>query len=372
MKTVKTPGLYIHIPFCRTKCPYCGFYSIASTKAVSRWLAALGREARLYRDQFPAFDTLYLGGGTPSILKTRDLERILHAVSSHFHVPGEGERTLEANPGDLTAEKIVRLKALGFNRISLGVQSFHDHELRFLGRRHRGADGIKALENLRGLGFKNLSVDLMYGFQGQTLKSWVQTLRQALAFEPEHLSCYQLTFEKGTLFWRQRERHRITPIPESLERAFFLITSRFLKRNGYVHYEISSFARGKAFRSRHNSKYWRHAPYLGLGPSAHSYQHDRRWWNVSSVRKYCDALEQGRLPIEGSERLSEDQIRLESLALGLRTNHGVALSECTGPHLDIKIARLKEAGLIRIAGHRMKPTLRGMLVADRLPVFLSA
>ncbi len=373
MNPHQKPGLYVHCPFCMKKCPYCDFYSVASTSLVSRWLDAFKKEVIYYKDRFERFDTLYLGGGTPTVLDIRALERLMEHLFAHFVFDPDSESTIEANPGDLAGDKVNHIKALGFNRINLGVQSFDDRELLFLGRRHTASDAEQTLKKLRSSGFENVGVDLIYGLEGQSLKGWIETLKRAVSFRPEHLSCYQLTIEKGTPFWRMKEKGMIEPLDEEEGRAFFLTTSRFLEECGYIHYEISNFAREKACCSRHNWKYWRHVPYLGLGPSAHSFQNSTRWWNFRSIKKYCEALEDQKAPVEDRESLTEEQIRLESVALGLRTSEGFDLkSHCAGPELTDMLSCLQESGFLRIINNRVLPTKKGFLVADRLPLYLSA
>jgi len=366
---MQSPGLYIHIPFCKTKCPYCGFYSLASPALIPRWLDAFGKEVLHYNDRFGCFDTLYLGGGTPTVLEIRDLETMMKQLFSHFRFDRDTEITIEANPADLTREKTDGIKALGCNRVNLGIQSFEKRELVFLGRNHTTEDAVSALENLRASGFTNVGMDLMYGFEGQTLKGWVNTLRQALAFGPEHLSCYQLTFEKKTLFWKMREQGVLRPVSEEKEKDFFLRTSQFLEDNGYIHYEISNFARDPSYYSRHNRKYWVHTPYLGLGPSAHSFQDSIRWWNFRSIKRYCEALETQRMPVEESEELTQEQMRLESIALGLRTRQGYRFGKTAhDPALQNTLAGLQDSGFLRVSNGKAVPTRKGFLVADRLPL----
>jgi oxygen-independent coproporphyrinogen-3 oxidase len=366
------PGLYLHIPFCRSKCPYCGFFSVASTSLVARWLEALKNEVFHYRDRFDRFDSLYFGGGTPTCLDIGSLRKIMETLFDHFDFAADTEMTIEANPGDLTMEKIAALKDVGFNRISLGVQAFDDHTLSFLGRTHTVLEAEKALINLRTLGFDNIGVDLIYGFEGHTVKAWKNTLQKALSFQPQHLSCYQLTFEKRTLFSRRKQKGIIKPLTEDEETTFFMTTSSFLQDHGYIHYEISNFAREGAYASRHNRKYWKHLPYLGLGPSSHSFQDSTRWWNVRSIRAYCKALESGQTPIEGYEKLTNEQLRLESISLGSRTMEGFDLKEIPQDTLSSEnLSNLQDAGFIRIKDGRVIPTQRGFLVADHLPLFLA-
>lgn len=365
-------GLYIHVPFCRAKCPYCDFYSLASGSLVSDWLQAVGLEMAAWKDRFPVFDTLYLGGGTPSFLSEEGLVHLMDRVFRTFSLASDSEISIEANPLDLTRQKTAALKRLGFNRINVGVQSFDDRALGFLGRTHRSADAAAALSRIRSAGFDNLGIDLIYGLPVQDLGGWFETLGKALSFQPEHLSCYQLTLERRTVFWQMKERGRLVPIDERMERAFFLGTSRLLERRGYDHYEISNFSRGPLHTCRHNEKYWHHVPYLGLGPSAHSFMGDTRWWNVRSVRKYCRSLNGGQMPVEGRETLSRAQLDLESVALGLRTRKGFGRDEISGSVSQENLADLEARGLVRCDGQRVIPTRRGFLVAERLPLYLCA
>jgi putative oxygen-independent coproporphyrinogen III oxidase len=376
------PGLYVHIPFCQTKCPYCDFYSITDDSLVSSYLSALDTEARLYRDQFPAFDSLFLGGGTPSLLDAAQLGALLASLRRHFVFAPDSEITLEANPDDLTADKLVLFRGLGINRLSLGVQSFDEGELRFLQRRHTAAQTEQALALIRGAGFTNLGLDLMYGLPGQTLDAWLKTLETALSFAPEHLSCYQLTIMAGetpalrTPLARWVARGEISLPDEETQREFFLLTANFLTARGYLHYEVANFARQGPqagslchYCCRHNVKYWTRTPYLGLGPAAHSFNAGRRWWNFSSVGDYCASLNAGRPPVAETETLTPEETRLETLALGFRTREGVSLATIREhPGADAILAELTQAGLVRVERERVIATLDGLVVADRLPL----
>ena len=362
------PGLYIHVPFCRSKCLYCDFYSVASSSAIPEWLQAVQREALLYKERFQHFDSLYLGGGTPSILGERDLAALLGWLHKHFSFSDDSEMSMEANPEGLTRDKLKAIRDLGINRISLGVQSLDDGDLKYLGRRHSAKQALEALDTIRSSGFANVSVDLMYGLETQSLSGWKRTLDRVLEFSPEHISCYQLSFESGTALWKMKSAGKVQPMGEKLQAAFFIRTSRYLEKRGYVHYEISNFARGRDFMCRHNRKYWNHTPYLGLGPSAHSFQDGSRWWNVKSIKKYCRLLEEGKPPVEASEVLSDEQYDLETLDLGLRTSDGVDLRVLKGLSAGKAMAELQKAGLITVHGGRIRPTRRGFLVADSLPL----
>jgi putative oxygen-independent coproporphyrinogen III oxidase len=375
-------GLYVHLPFCKTKCPYCDFYSVTDETLIFAYLTALDAEARLYRDQFPAFDSLFLGGGTPSWLGEVHIAELMKNLRRHFVFAPDSEITLEANPDDLTADKLALVRDLGINRLSLGVQSFNEAELRFLGRRHTAKQTAAAVDLIRAAGFTNLGLDLMYGLPGQTLGAWLKTLEQALSFAPEHLSCYQLTIEAGgtpalrTPLARRVARGEISLPDEETQREFFLLTANFLTARGYLHYEVANFARQGPqagnlchYVCRHNLKYWNRTPYLGLGPGAHSFQAGRRWWNVASVGEYCVSLNAGIAPVAEAETLTPEQIRLETLALGFRTREGVSLATIREhPGADAKVAALTRAGLIRVDHDRVIATLEGLVVADRLPL----
>ena len=391
------PGLYVHVPFCLSKCHYCDFHSVTDCALIPAWLAALEQEAALYQGRFGVFDTLYLGGGTPSLLTPGQLASLLESLRRCFSFSPDTEVTLEANPDDLTPEKLRLYRNLGINRLSVGVQSFNDRELAFLGRRHNARQTRQALDAAKAAGFANLSLDLIYGLPGQGLEDWKKTLAQALAFHPEHLSCYQLTYEPGTPLGRKKAQGEVAAATEEEERAFFLFTSRFLEERDYLHYEISNFARlrepgnrpnyqvidneesfnrrpktedRKPYYSRHSRKYWRHAPYLGLGPGAHSFRDGERWWNVSSIQQYCQSLGGGEAPVAGREILSPEQIRLEALYLGLRTREGVPLELLKpSPGWEKTLTELQKSALVEVRRERAVPTRQGFLLADGLPLF---
>jgi oxygen-independent coproporphyrinogen-3 oxidase len=370
MPDAQPPGLYVHVPFCRAKCPYCDFFSVPSLRLIPDWLAALALEAERFPDwQGTPFDTLYIGGGTPTTLSDEALARLFGLVRRAFRFTADVEVTVEANPEDLTLEKAALLIGLGVNRLSLGVQSFEAESLVLLGRRHGPSETLRSIESARAAGFENLGLDLIYGRPGQTAAAWLKELDQALSFRPEHLSCYQLTFEPKTVFGRMKAEGRIVPPDEERARELFLATADFLAGQGYEQYEVSNFARGVENRSRHNQKYWRRAGYLGLGPSAHSFRDEERWWNVASVKRYCRALSEGASPEAGRETLDPEQRVLEELYLGLRTSEGVALAEAAErPGFEAGLAAALERGLVKISAGRVLPTLEGFLVADRLPL----
>jgi putative oxygen-independent coproporphyrinogen III oxidase len=367
-----TPGLYIHIPFCKTKCPYCDFYSIAAPDQVPAFLAALDAEARFYREQFPAFDTIFLGGGTPSWLSDAHLVELMQILWRHFAFAPDSEITIEANPDDITTAKLTLWRDLSLNRLSLGAQSFDEAELRFLGRRHTAKLTEAAIDLIRAAGFTNLGLDLIYGLPGQTVTAWFHNLETALRFNPGHLSCYQLTLADDTPMGRQAAGGTLVPLDDETQREFFLLTDQFLTQQGFLHYEVANFARGEAYLCRHNRKYWTHVPYLGLGPAAHSFDGRRRWWNHRSLRDYCATLDAGRPPLAGQETLTPAQIHLETLYLGFRTQEGVPLSTLREhPRSEAILSELVAEGLVLVDRDRVTPTPHGLVLADGLPLRFS-
>jgi len=370
---LKTAGLYIHIPFCLSKCPYCDFYSSTSISAVPDFLDALCKEMEMYRTRFNPFDTVYIGGGTPSLLSPQQLENILIKVRENFNLLSNTEITIETNPADLNRSFLESMRENGINRINIGVQSFDEKVLDFLGRRHSVKQAISSVGDSRKAGFHNIGLDLIYCVPGQDIESWLDTLKQAVAFSPEHISCYQLTLEAKTPLGIKYQAGEF-PIPgEELQREFFMKTSKFLEDAGYLHYEVSNFARGKEHTSRHNQKYWDHSPYLGLGPAAHSFQCNQRWWNHPSLDQYLAAIYAGNLPVEETETLTVEQLGLEALYLGLRTRKGISLQDFQKEyHYDLLaekkkiLSKLEEEGFISIQDGTLTPTQTGLAVADSL------
>lgn len=364
-------GLYIHVPFCGRKCSYCSFYSIADHKLVPEYTKALCLEMEAYSDTFRDIDTVYFGGGTPPILGIAGLETIIKAIHDNFTISADNEWTIEVNPNRADRGELSGALAAGFNRVNIGVQSFDNGILKFLGRIHDSEKARRAVMDARRAGFGNIGLDLIYGVPGQDMECWMESLEQAVALSPEHLSCYELTIEKGTPLGRRLSQGEFTLPGEGLQYEFFMKTSEFLEQNGYTHYEISNFSRGPHFASRHNQKYWDHTPYLGLGPSAHSFSGYQRWWNVADVGRYIDMLGQGTLPREDSEPIGQKELCLEMVVLGLRTQKGLSLSEferTRGRRLDAKEFGFLHSlyDYVKIIDGWLRPTLQGMAVADRL------
>jgi oxygen-independent coproporphyrinogen-3 oxidase len=369
----KFPGLYIHIPFCLSKCLYCDFYSSTSISAVPDFLDALFKETEMYRNRFNPFDTVYIGGGTPSLLSPQQLESILISLQKNFDLISTPEITVEANPADFDQSILESICKIGINRINIGAQSFDEKILNFLGRRHSVKQAISAVEASRKAGFRNIGLDLIYGVPAQDIDSWLVTLKQAVAFSPEHISCYQLTLESKTPLGVRYQAGEFSLPGEELQYEFFMKTSKFLEDAGYIHYEVSNFALETKYTSRHNQKYWDHSPYLGLGPSAHSFQGNRRWWNHHCLDRYLASINAGNLPIEETEILTMEQLRLEALYLGLRTKKGVSLRDFQNQyHYDLFtekkeiLDKLEEEGFISIQDGHLYPTQTGLVVADSL------
>jgi oxygen-independent coproporphyrinogen-3 oxidase len=366
-------GLYIHVPFCLSKCGYCSFYSIASPQLIPEFVKAVSREMAFYKKSFQSFDTIYIGGGTPSLLSIQDIDEVLKAVNDHFNIDRQTEITMEVNPGDVSLEYFQQLRKQGINRLNIGIQSFNDSLLKFLGRRHSAEESIVALEGARQAGFDNIGIDLIYGVYGQDMKTWRETLNKALPFFPEHLSCYQLSLDGRTPLDKQYRKESLQLPTENEALDFFMTTSKTLTDAGYIHYEVSNFARTDSLKSRHNMKYWRHAPYLGLGPAAHSFLDSRRWWNKADIKAYLNAVGEGKKPVDKSESLSKEQLALESLFLSMRTKDGIHLQQYKNRFdadilVDKKqvIDELMKNGLLELKDGRLKPTLDGMAVADSL------
>jgi putative oxygen-independent coproporphyrinogen III oxidase len=373
------PGLYLHVPFCSAICPYCDFAVVRDAAGRREgFVASLQRELLWWgRRDFPggAFDTVYLGGGTPSALEGGQLERVLAALRQHLPVADDAWLTLEANPEDVTIESVARWRAVGVGTLSLGVQSFDDAALRFLGRRHDGDAARRSVAVALAAGFPIVSVDLIYGLPTQTASAWRRDLASAAELAPQHLSCYQLTVHAGTPFALQRERGRLRELAEPAQAQLFRLTHEELAARGYAAYEVSNFARSPEHRSRHNRKYWRHAPYLGLGPSAHSFDGGARWWNERGLAGWEAALAGGEAPIAGREQIGAPELALEHLLLGLRSADGVDLRRMAALGHPLAehplLPALIDEGKVRLAQDRLYATLAGWSVADGLAAALA-
>jgi len=367
-------GLYIHVPFCTSVCPYCDFaVLIAGEERRASWADGVVEEARLYEGLGLVFDTLYLGGGTPSCLTPDLLAKVIFGVTQHLEIVPGAELYLEANPEDVSHAAATSWHALGVSTVSLGVQSLDDRELAFLGRRHTADQARRAAEVLLESGFHTVSLDLIFGLQGQTAANWRYQLEQAVALGADHLSCYQLTFHEGTVLGRRKDQGLVRELGDDKQAELFGLTHERLADAGYRAYEVSNFARSPAHRSRHNRKYWDHTPYLGLGPSAHSFANGRRWWNRRKLRLWRAALDQRQTPVEGEEALSRNQLLLEAVMLALRTPDGIDLAvveerfglDLLAANAEI-VERWQSTGHLVVEDSHIRPTVRGLAMADSL------
>lgn len=324
-------GLYIHIPFCKKKCGYCDFYSVTDQGFVKPFLDALLQEMILASQTELVTDTLYFGGGTPSILQPHQIRSLLDQAQNYFRFTSGLEITLEVNPGTTSKDQLAQLKEIGINRLNIGVQSFSSESLHFLDRIHTPEKAYQTIRDARGVGFDNIGLDLIFGIPGQDRAAWQDDLTKALAWSPEHLSCYMLTIENGTPLARQKNAGGFKMLPEKQTASLFQITQKTLVNAGYEQYEISNFARndsqGNTYRSLHNQKYWSFAPYTGLGPSAHSYAPPFRHWNIRDLKDYITVIKNGRLPIDEREETTREQQMTEAIYLGLRTSAGININQ---------------------------------------------
>ena len=324
------------------------------------------------------FDTIYIGGGTPSVLDAAGIEQIIAAAFRHFRIQSDGEITIEVNPGTVSLEDFKRYRQAGINRLNIGVQSFHDANLKFLGRIHSREEALQVIDWGREAGFGNIGLDLIYGLPDQDESRWQADLDRAIQINPEHISCYILTRESGTPLDSRVAAGRITLPDEDRLRRLFEFTIDHLTENGFLHYEVSNFARSSnkksnSRQSRHNWKYWSFAPYIGLGPSAHTYLEPIRHWNHRSIENYLENIQQGRRPISEKEQLTHEQMLMEAIYLGFRTVRGINLADFRGRlGIDFKevfsetIAAFAKDDLLTISDTHCALTIRGMVLLDAI------
>ena len=369
-------GVYIHIPFCRARCSYCDFATgMYEGDLANRYVSAVVREIEDWREIVATneADTLYFGGGTPSLLTAEQVSQILEGIHPHFQLASRPETTIEINPGELDSSRLQAFHHLGINRASFGAQTFDDRQLRQLGRTHTSDDIRKTLQYLREAGFENINFDLIAGLPGQTLENWQRNLSEALALRPEHLSLYLLDVHEGTPLAEQIRRGAQPKPDDDLAAEMYRVMIENVCGAGYEHYEISNFCLS-GFESRHNTKYWSGAPYYGFGCSAHSYDGGRRRWaNQRDTAMYVSLIEGGESPIVERTSLSEDDARAESLFLGLRLMKGLYLSEYRSrfgtdlrDQYKVDLDRLREAGLIEIDEELLRLTTRGALLSNEV------
>ena len=317
-------GIYIHIPFCRKRCHYCDFYKTTDFGHKFRLLKALKKELETRSKELVSdeINTIYLGGGTPSVLQVDELQELLNIIRSNYSVVADAEITMEANPDDLKLPKLKALREIGYNRLSMGVQSFSEADLKLMNRRHEVAQAVDSVIWAKSAGFENISIDLIYGLPNQTLAEWESNVLKAIELDVQHISAYNLTYHEGTVFYDQLKKGHLKELPDELSVQQFEILRKLLIEAGFEHYEISNFCK-PGFYSKHNSSYWKSKKYLGIGPSAHSFDLQTRRWNVSSMSKYLDGLENDKSYSE-SEILSEQDRYNDYIITGLRTIWGIS------------------------------------------------
>ena len=352
--------LYVHFPFCARICPYCAFYKTrGNATEVARFCAALVSEGRRAAENFPLrLETIFFGGGTPTVLSTGQLKNLLEQFHDIFDLNALREWSIEANPGSVSAKKAAALCGFGINRISLGVQSWENDLLHLLGREHDAAQAEGSFRILRRAGFSNISIDLMFALPGQTETQWRDSLQKTIALEPEHISTYCLTYEEDTEFLARFQQGEFSAHDET-EARFLELAMTILESAGYEQYEISNYAR-PGFRSEHNRAYWRGADYLGIGPSAFSTCGFERWQNVSDHREYARRLFANESAIASMERLTPAMKRTEHIALRLRTREGIGAATVSND----RVHRLSRAGLVLPEADRLVLTRAGKLLAD--------
>ena len=373
-KQMTPAGLYIHIPFCRSRCSYCDFATgIYQGELAERYVHAVMNEISKSSNSGARVDTVYFGGGTPSLLTPAQLDQVLSALHRQFDIDSAAEVTLEMNPGTVSGDQLRSFRHSGVNRASFGAQTFDDAELAKLGRSHSSADTFKTFHELRAAGFENVSFDLIAGLPGQTLAGWQRNIEQSLALQPEHLSFYLLEVHSGTPL-ADHIRRGSQPVPdEDLAAVMYEWMIERAAMAGYEHYEISNLCQ-PGFSSRHNTKYWTGAPCYGFGCSAHSFDgHARRWSNQRDVLRYVENVEQGASPIVEDHELTEADLRAEALFLGMRMMRGVDVreySELFGVDLRAEhqddLDRFREAGLVEFDGDLIRLTRNGALMSNEV------
>jgi oxygen-independent coproporphyrinogen-3 oxidase len=388
-------SLYVHIPFCIKRCIYCDFVSgIYDPEKCNAYVTALKKEILNIPNNTP-LSTLYIGGGTPTVLSADALADLIKRIFGHFHFEESYEATIEANPGTLDKEKLQAIRSSGINRISIGIQSFHDNELAFLGRIHTGEEAKQTVHLARDAGFENIGVDLIYGIPGQDINSWKKTLQNAVSLRPKHISAYELTVEKGTVLHKIltdlpvspfRKRGLSNPLLKGAQVGLsedkiiemYEYTIDYLSSHGYSHYEISNFAMLNYF-CRHNLNYWDRGEYYGAGQGAHSFIKGKRFYNSCNLDNYIKAVSENKSPVEATENITEDNALSESLFLGLRKIEGIDVESFAKRykkniivHYAKEIKDIQEAGLIEITDsgrsykNRLKLTRKGLLLSNEI------
>jgi oxygen-independent coproporphyrinogen-3 oxidase len=366
-------GLYIHIPFCKQACHYCDFHFSTNQSLKLALVQAMANEIRLQQQYLDRenISTIYFGGGTPSLLSQEELQLIFGSVHQHFVSNANPEVTLEANPDDLTEEKISMLRTSGINRLSIGIQTFHDELLYYLNRAHQASAAIASFHAARSAGFANISIDLMYAIPGQTEQMWEKDIEEAIRLNPEHISCYSLTIEPKTAFGQWSKTGKLKLVEDDIAARHLEVLIERLVCAGYEHYEISNFAK-PGYYSKHNSSYWRQTHYLGIGPSAHSYNGVSRQYNIANNHQYLKSLQRGEIPFQ-RETLSRDDLINEYILTTLRTHWGCDVAYLK-KHYDYDmltdrqqyLSDLFDKKIALLSGSIITLTQKGKLLADKI------
>ena len=371
---LKDLGIYIHIPFCQSKCYYCDFVSFPNLdREIDFYINYLIREIEMYEELLKNYSikTIFIGGGTPSYLNPKYIYEILNCIYKMYNIGEIEEITIEANPGTLDEEKLKVYKEAGINRISLGVQSLDDRLLKSIGRIHNSEDFYNTIEKIRKIGFNNVNADLIFGLPNQSLKECEKTLRKIVKLDLEHISYYSLIIEKNTLMGRLYEEGKIILPDEELEREMYYLGKSILKDNGYKHYEISNFAK-KGFESKHNLFYWQLKPYIGFGLSSHSNLNNKRFWNFSNLKEYYHRIDCGKFPVAGEEYIDKEMEMAEYLIMGLRLVDGIDKNEFFNRfNLNVEdvykdaLIKHRKGGLLYIDENNIKFTSKGLDLSNQ-------
>ncbi|MGN0221318.1 MAG: radical SAM family heme chaperone HemW [Prevotella sp.] len=358
-------GLYVHIPFCKTRCVYCGFYSTTMSDMASDYIDAVCAELDLRRDYLlnhrEPIETVYIGGGTPSVLEIGHLERLVTAIDAYCHYVNDGvgedgcqikEFTVECNPEDISEELVEHLHSMGVNRISMGVQTFDDKRLKFLNRRHSSLTARKSIDMILDGGIENISIDLMYGFPDQTLRDWEVDINTMLHSPVKHVSAYMLHYEEGTALWRMLQQNKVSELNDTVCSEMYYLLKERLEDSGFLQYEISNFSK-KHYRSKHNSSYWEGIPYIGVGAAAHSYNTDCRQWNVENLISYIEALKQRKLSFFDTEPLTRKDKYNEMVMLRLRTMDGLNMQALAAGFGEVYSSYCMQQASRYIASHHL-------------------
>ena len=364
-------AIYIHIPFCKTRCIYCDFYSTTRSELKSTYIDAVCKELEMRHNYLKSepIETIYFGGGTPSQLEEDDFKKIFQAIEQTYGLSHCIEITLEANPDDLTESYVGMLAQLPFNRISMGIQTFNDHTLKLLNRRHNASQAIEAVARCRKAGFQNISIDLIYGLPGETIEQWTNDLNQAINLQVKHISAYHLTYEENTTLYKMLMQHQVDEVTEEHSLLFFTTLIERLRDAGYEHYEISNFCQ-PGFHSKHNSSYWKGVPYLGCGASAHSFNKQSREWNTASIDDYIIGINTNNRQLE-IEELDLTTRYNDLVITSIRTIWGLSLTQVEhefGTNLLNHCLRMAQpylkAGKLILVDHTLRLTPEGIFISD--------